>query len=218
MKVLVLGATGGTGQRIVQEALAQGYKVTALVRSLTKGEAIFPNIKTLFPELKLIQGDALDREAVAGALSGCDGVISALGTGLSLFHEVTVLSDATRTMIEAMRQQSVHRLVCITGMGAGDSRGHGGFIYDRLILPFVLGKIYRDKDRQEAEIRASNLDWTIVRPSYLTNGPATSNIRVTTNLAGIRGGSIARADVANFVVGEFLQKKWLHKSPLITNV
>ena len=161
----------------------------------------------------------LDREAVAGALSGCDGVISALGTGLSLFHEVTALSDATRTMIEAMRQQSVHRLVCITGMGAGDdSRGHGGFIYDRLILPFVVGKIYSDKDRQEAEIRASNLDWTIVRPSYLTNGPATGNIRVTTNLAGIRGGSITRADVTNFVIGEFLQKKWLYKSPLITNL
>ncbi|CUW46319.1 NAD(P)H-binding protein [Novacetimonas hansenii] len=59
MKVLVLGATGGTGQRIVQEALAQGYKVTALVRSLTKGEAIFPNIKILFPEMNLIQGDAI---------------------------------------------------------------------------------------------------------------------------------------------------------------
>lgn len=217
-KILVIGATGGTGQKIVREALSANYILNALVRSSEKGKRIFPNAGTLLPNLNFIEGNVLDRKALQTALSGCDGVISALGTGLSLVHEVTILSEATRALIEIMQQQSVRRLVCITGMGAGDSRGHGGFLYDRIILPFLLNRVYRDKDRQEAEIEASDLDWTIVRPTFLTNGPATGHIRVTTDLRGIKGGRISRADVAHFVLSEFSARQWVHKTPLVTAV
>jgi putative NADH-flavin reductase len=86
----------------------------------------------------LIQGDARDPGALAEALAGCGGGISALGTKMSPVKEVTLLSTATAALVEVMKEQGISRLVCITGLGAGDSRGHGGFVFDRLILPLLL--------------------------------------------------------------------------------
>ena len=103
-----------------------------------------------------------------------------------------MLSTATRALVGVMAEQKVHRLVCITGMGAGDSRGHGGFFYDRLFLPLMLRKVYEDKDRQEDAIRASALDWIIVRPTVLSDKPARGRIRALTDLSGVHGGTIAR--------------------------
>ncbi len=194
MKVLVLGATGGTGQQIVRDALARGNSVVALVRS----KAGAPDL----PGVELIEGDARDEGALLQGLDGCDAVVSSLGTGVSPLREVTLLSVATRALVTAMARSGVRRLVCITGVGAGDSRGHGGFLYDRLILPLLLRNVYKDKDRQEAAIRASSLDWVIVRPVVLNDQPARGSVRAVTDLAGVHGGKIARADVARFVVDQ----------------
>jgi uncharacterized protein YbjT (DUF2867 family) len=210
MRILVIGATGGTGRKIVREALAQGYQVNALVRSVAKASPLLPGAD-------LVEGDALSVEATRKALSGCDGVISSLGPKLSPIREVTLLSAATRVLLDAMHSRSVSRLVCITGMGAGDSRGHGGFFYDCLLQPLLLGPIYRDKDRQEAAIQTSGLRWTIVRPTVLTDRPGTGNIRVLTDLTHFHGGTIPRADVASFFVSELQEQRWLEKTPLITS-
>ena len=113
----------------------------------------------------MVEGDARDPAALTRAIADCDAVISSLGTPMSPFREVTLLSTATRALVGVMAQQNIHRLICITGLGAGDSRGHGGFLFDRLFLPLMLRKVYEDKDRQEDAIRASALDWTIVRPT-----------------------------------------------------
>lgn len=86
-----------------------------------------------------------------------------------------------------MKKQDVKRLVCITGLGAGDSRGHGGFAFDRLILPLLLRKVYVDKDRQEAIVRRIDLEWTLVRPMVLTDKPPTGQVRAVVDLAGIHG-------------------------------
>ena len=99
-----------------------------------------------------------------------------------------------------MTRNGVRRLVCVSALGVGDSRGHGGFVFDRLFLPLLLSHAYKDKDGQEAAIRASSLDWVIVRPAMLTNDPARGSVRAVTDLAGVNGGKIARADVARFVV------------------
>jgi putative NADH-flavin reductase len=163
----------------------------------------------------LIEGDTRDETALAEALAGCGGVISALGTGMSPFKEVRLLSEATTALVRAMEQQTVTRLVCITGLGAGDSRGHGGFVFDRLILPLLLRNVYADKDRQEAIVRRSNLDWTLVRPMVLTNKPATGHVRAQVDLADIHGGSIPRGDVARFVVDELRERRWSMQAPLI---
>ncbi|MFT8776631.1 MAG: NAD(P)H-binding protein [Gluconacetobacter liquefaciens] len=127
-----------------------------------------------------------------------------------------MLSRATRALVGVMNAQNVRRLVCITGLGAGDSRGHGGFFFDRLFLPLMLRHVYADKNRQEDVIRASALDWTIVRPTVLNDKPAHGRVRALTDLSGVYGGTIARADVADFVVQQLVSSTWLHKTPLIT--
>jgi len=210
MRILITGATGGTGREIVREALARGYQVTALARSAA-------DAASLLPGADITEGDARDGDAVAKALAGCDAVISALGTKLSLLHEETLLSTATRILISEMQKKEIMRLVCITGIGAGDSHGHGGFLYDHIAQPLLLSSTYRDKDRQEEEIRESGLDWTIVRPTNLKDGPATDKIRALTDLTGFHGGSIARADVARFLISELTDRQWACKSPVITS-
>jgi len=210
MRILVIGATGGTGREVVRQALAKGYQVNALARSAA-------DAAPLLPGADIIEGDARDEGAVAKALFGCEGVISALGTKMAPLHKETLLSEGTRILINEMQKQGVRRLVCVTGIGAGDSRGHGGFLYDHIAQPLLLKSTYEDKDRQEDEVRKSGLDWTIVRPTALTDGRATENIRVVTDLTDFHGGSIARADVADFLIAEFETRRWAGGSPVITS-
>jgi len=207
-KILVLGATGGTGQLIIRQALAKGYDVTALVRSPEKGAGL--------TGVKLAIGDARDEAALRQAIRGQDAVVSALGTPPSPFKEVTLLSTATRAVVNAMQAEGVSRLVAITGIGAGDSAGHGGFAFDHLILPLLLRHVYADKNRQEAIIRQSGLDWTLVRPAVLNDKPGKGAPRALEDLSQFHGGTIARADVAAFIVDELESSKWLKRSPLIT--
>jgi len=207
-KILVLGATGATGRLIVNQAVARGYDVTVLVRSAGKASDI--------TGAKLIVGDARDETALREALEGRDAVVSALGTPVSPFREVTLLSTATRALVSAMKAEHVSRLVCITGMGAGDSAGHGGFLFDNVIFPLLLKKVYDDKNRQEAIVRDSGLDWVLVRPSILNSKPGRGSARALTDLSGFHGGSIAREDVAKFVLDQVRADAWLHRSPLIT--
>jgi uncharacterized protein YbjT (DUF2867 family) len=208
MKILVLGATGATGRLIIQKAVANKYEVVALVRSKEKAADL--------TGIELVEGDARDPAALARAMEGCGAVVSSLGTPMSPFREVTLLSTATRMLVDVMVQQNVQRLVCITGLGAGDSRGHGGFFFDQLFLPLMLRKVYEDKDRQEEAIRASTLDWTIVRPTVLNDKPPRGRMQALTDLTGIHGGTIARADVADFVVQQLANDAWLRQAPLIT--
>jgi len=207
-KLLVLGATGGTGRLIVSQALARGHEVTALVRSPGKASDL--------KGARLVIGDVRDEKALREALKGQDAVVSALGTPASPFREVTLLSTATRAFVDAMNAEHVSRLVCITGMGAGDSAGHGGFLFDNVIFPLLLKKVYADKNRQEAIVRNSGLDWILVRPSVLNDKPSRASVRALTDPSGFHGGTIAREDVATFVLDQLHTDAWLHRSPLIT--
>jgi putative NADH-flavin reductase len=193
---------------IVSQALARGYDVSALVRSPEKGSDL--------KGAKVIVGDARDETALREALKGRDAVVSALGTPTSPFREVTLLSTATHALVSAMRIEQVSRLVCITGIGAGDSAGHGGFLFDNLIFPLLLRKVYADKNRQETIVRDSGLDWVLVRPSVLTDKPSRDTIRALTDLSDFHGGTISREDVARFVLDQLRADAWLHRSPLIT--
>jgi uncharacterized protein YbjT (DUF2867 family) len=208
MKVLVLGATGGAGRLIVREAAAQGHAVVALVRLKSKAADL--------TGVELVEGDATDEQALSRALDGCSGVISSLGTAASPFSEVTLLSTATGALVKTMARGNVRRLVCITGLGAGDSRGHGGFLFDRLLFPLMLRNVYADKNRQEAIVRASGLDWVLVRPTVLNDKPAKGTVRALTDLSGVHGGTVARGDVAKFVVAQLTDDTWLRRAPLIT--
>ena len=208
-KILVVGATGGTGRLIVSQALARGHDVAALVRSPEKARAL--------KGATLIAGDARDETTLREALDGRNAVISALGTPASPFRQVTVLSTATRALVNAMKIAHVSRLVCLTGIGAGDSAGHGGFFFDKVIFPLLLRNVYADKNRQEAIVRDSGLDWILVRPSILNDKPGRGTVRALTDLSGFHGGTISREDVATFVVEQLRSSTWLRRSPLITS-
>ncbi len=167
--LLVIGASRGIGLETVRRALAAGHRVRAFAR----GAAAIP---VEAPALEKVAGDALDagRRDVS-ALTGADAVIQSLGAShgpQSILGGTTIFSQATRILIDAMRATGVRRLVAVTGLGAGDSRGHGGFLYDALVFPLVLKRIYDDKDVQEQMIRASGLEWTIVRPGLADERPA----------------------------------------------
>jgi hypothetical protein len=95
-------------------------------------------------------------------LNGCDAVVSSLGTGLRPFREVSPLTVATAALVTAMTRNGVRRLVCISALGIGDSRDHGGFVFDRLFLPLLLSHVYKDKDGQEGE----SLDRLLGRPAF----------------------------------------------------
>jgi putative NADH-flavin reductase len=205
MKVLVLGATGQTGRLIVSDAVMKGHSVTALVRSAAGADLL---------GTELIEGDARDEIALGRAMDDCDAVVSALGTGMG-FREVSLLTEATRALVSTMTRRRIRRLVCISALGVGDSRGHGGFVFDRLFQPLLLSQAYKDKNRQEAAIRASSLDWVIVRPAMLTDEPARGSVTAVIDLAGINGGKVARADVAQFVVDQLTTDTWLRRTPII---
>lgn len=207
-KITILGATGPTERHIVTQALSRGYDVTAFVRS--------PEKVADLKGVKLVVGDVRDEEALREAIEGRDAVISAIGTPASPFQEVTLLSSPTKALVDAMKAEQVSRLVAVTGIGAGDSRGRGGFVFDKLIFPLLLRNVYADKDRQEAIIRESGLEWTIVRPSVLNNKGARGTVRALTDLSDFNGGSISRQDVARFLLDQVGSDERLRKSPRIT--
>ena len=212
MRVLVCGATGNIGRLSVDKAIQAGHKVTAFARSPQKLE----NRKNL----SKAQGDLMDADSVASAMTEQEAVLATFGAPPN-WANITSVPDVctvgTRHIIEAMKQHNVKRLICMTGIGAGNSKGHGRFIFDNLILPVMLGRIYVDKNRQEKEVMQSDLDWIIVRPTELTNKPEFSKYRVLTDLEAKKAKTISRADVADFLVKQIEGDRYLHQTPLVTN-
>lgn len=193
--VLLVGATGATGRQILAKAQEAGIELRVMARHPEKlADLPFP----------VVQGDVLDPVSLRRAAKGVRAVVSALGTPLLLRGPVTLLSEGTRNLVHAMEAECPDaRLLCITGMGAGDSVGHGGFLYDRVILPLLLGRIYADKNRQEQVVVQSRLDWTLIRPAMLTDAVAKHAWREITSWSGqARMTRISRADVAEFILRE----------------
>jgi len=118
-------------------------------------------------------------------------------------------------LVDAMKAAGLKRLIAVTGLGAGDSRGHGGLLYDVVVFPLLLKRVYDDKDVQEWIIKSSGLDWTIVRPGLLTNRPATGRYRVLTAPEDWRFGMISRADVADFLVRQVDDRALIGTTPLL---
>jgi putative NADH-flavin reductase len=209
MKLLVVGATRGIGLQLIEQALQAGHAVTALVRGDPR------RLPVQHERLRVLTGDIRDAEAVNRAVADQDAVCCTIGIPPT-WKPVTVFSEGTRNLLGAMKNAGVGRLLCITGIGAGDSKGHGGFLYDRLFNPLLLRTVYEDKDRQEALIRGSDVAWTIVRPGFLTNGPMTKQYRALTDLTGVTAGKISRADVAHFILEELESNRYLKQTPLLT--
>ena len=219
-RFLVIGASSGIGLSTVKTALAAGHAVRAFARSASK----IP-IDDAF--LEKIDGDAVDANAVAAALAGTDAVIQSLGVALSpatLLSGTTLFSTATRVLVDQMTlshadRSGPKRLIVVTGLGAGDSRDRMGPLY-RLAFEASLRRIYDDKDIQEMIVRRSNLDWTIVRPGFLTDQPKGTWKAIEPPTAGSSGslsvsGSISRADVAAFIIRQWDDRAFLRQAPIL---
>jgi putative NADH-flavin reductase len=168
--------------------------------------------------LDKVSGDALDSDTIRNALEGVDVVIQTLGVDIApraIFEHSTLFSQSTRILVDAMKAAGVKRLIAVTGLGAGDSRGHGGLLYDAVVFPLLLKRVYDDKDVQEWIIRSSGLHWTIVRPGLLTNRPGTGRYRILTASKDWRFGFISRADVADFLVRQVDDRALIGATPLL---
>ncbi len=192
MKLVVFGSTGGIGSKVVEQALAAGHEVTAVARR--------PSAITLKHEhLEVVQGDVLEPETIRRIMAGKDAVVSALGV-----HNrapTTVYSDGVAHIVQAMQPAHVRRLFCISASGI-----EPGPFWQRLIarplLWAFLKEMYSDLVRMEALVRRSAVDWTILRPPRLTNGPRTGHYQVAVNKHLRKCFLISRADVADYVVGQ----------------
>ena len=199
MRLLIFGATGATGQHLVRLALSAGHRVTAFVRDPAR----------LFhdgPLLSYVVGDVMQLSSVDTALPGHDAVLCALGTMPEARADrprrqpaVPVCSVGTTNILEAMTRHQCSRIVVESSTSVGESR-YTGSLGAGTIVRAVLRGIMRDKELQEAALRASGLDWTIVRPVRLTNGPAQGHVQAGEALRWNMLSTISRADAAAFML------------------
>ncbi len=207
MKLAIFGATGATGMQITEQALANGHSVSVLART--------PEKMTLHhADLTVIQGDVLNIDDVTNTVAGADAVICTLGSGS--LGATTLRTDGTRHIITAMNAANIKRLVVVSAMGIGDSAGQLTFV-SKLFVRLMLKNVMQDHASQEALVMSTDLDWVIVRPSGLTNKPATGNYQhgLGTDLE-IKSGQVARADVAEFVLDQLTNNAYLRQAVSVT--
>lgn len=196
MKLAVIGATGGIGTAVTQQALAAGHEVVALVREPDR-------MKVSGDRLTVERVDVVDPERLALALKGTDAVVSALGPRRGEHPAPPgVVSGGAAALIPAMARAGVSRLVIVSADGAFVQH-NDGFLTRVLLKPLVgrlFGAGFADLRRMEARLRGSELDWTIIRPPRLTDAPYTGRYRMAVDGAVGRGYRIARADVAHAIL------------------
>jgi putative NADH-flavin reductase len=208
-KILVLGATGGTGREIVSRALQQGHEVTALVRPFNLNPGLPAGVRVLRGTV------ADDTEALDGAVRDQQAVISALGVGKSL-RSGGLIARSTPLIVRAMDRQGSRRLIFMSAYGVGRTWKDVP-VLPRMLMRLFLGDLYADKEIGEEALRRSGLEWTLVNPVTLTNGPRTARYRVGERL-GLHGfPTISRADVAEFILSQVEDRSYLRKSVLISS-
>ena len=206
-RVLIFGATGGTGQELIRQGLQNDYAITAFVRNPLK-------LKISDKNLNVHQGNVLNYQEVLSALNDQDVVLCTLGVPAS--DKSFLRTNGTINIVRAMKETGTGRLICQASLGYGNSREILPWYMKRIIVPLVLKNAFKDHQKQEAIIETSSLNWTIVRPANLTNGgkigiykhgfPNTERIKL----------SISRADVAHFMLSQINDDRYLHRKPGIS--
>ncbi len=208
MNITIIGATKGIGKEVLKQSLQAVHNVTVLARNPEKIDIKEEN-------LTVVKGDFLDYDSVAQSVKNADTVVVSVGA-MPTRKPVNLFSEGTKHLLEAVKQGNIHPLIiAVTGIGAGDSKGHGGFFYDKIFKPLLLKTMYEDKDKQEQILMNGYDNWVIVRPGMLTNGKLTGKYRALTNLEGINGGKISRADVAHFILEQAANPTYLKQTPLL---
>jgi len=217
MKIALLGATGGTGGEVLTQGLAAGHTITALVR--TPAKLLLTN-----KQLTVQKGDATSVDDLTTAFAGADVVISTIGNGgfFDQMNPTTFYSDTTAAILSAMAATGVKRLLVVTSSGVEEDPD-APFFYRKLIRP-RLAPTYEDMAVAERTVAASGsaaagdggIAWTLVRPSYLTNGPLKAyRVDERTNPKG--GWRIRRSAVADFLLKEAAAREWVYKYPAMAH-
>jgi putative NADH-flavin reductase len=207
MKITIFGASGATGKNVVEQALAQGNEVTAFVRNPEK-------IDIQNDKLTVTQGDVTNAQDVENAVAAVDGVLVTLGASPDMQADI-VMEEGTRNIIDGMKKHGVKRIIVQSSYPMSGSREGITFLKemgmgDEQIA--MVQPVLDDKAKQEDAIRNSGLEYTIVRPLMLNNEPKTGEYRVGENLVIKVGDAISRADVADFMLKELTENKFIGKT------
>jgi putative NADH-flavin reductase len=216
MNITVLGANGGTGRLLVAVALEAGHAVTAL----TRHPAAFPIHHN---NLRVITGDVLVDADVSDSIAGADAVLSALGVPYGR-REITLYSRSMISIIAGMDRLGVRRLACVSSSATDQEFARqdtgGGFFFEKVLKPIIentMGKtLYEDMRRMEALVRASDLDWTIVRPSGLFATDGVTDYAVGENFLPQRFTS--RSDLADFLLRQATETEFVGKAVAVATL
>jgi putative NADH-flavin reductase len=204
MRIIIFGATGKTGQHVWRQALEQGHEATVFVRSVAK-------IESVESSLYIVQGDVFDADAVAKAVADHDAAIICLGS--ANLRDKTTLTIGTKNIIDGMVRHNVGRLVILSAAGVEESWAQISWL-SRILFKTLLRNLFADHQTQEALVKESPLDWTIVRAAVLKNEPASGDYTVS-NTAKV--GHINRADVAGFLVNQVTDMTYIKQAISITS-
>lgn len=209
MRVAVIGSTGGTGRKVIEQALERGHDVIALAR---RPEAIALEHE----RLEVRRADVRDLGSLEAALAGVDVVVSTFGAARSsLFGKITVYSEGANNLVAAMKKVGIERLVVVTSGGVEDDDPSFEWFYARILRPLLLARAYEDMKRLEAIVRESGLEWTLVRPPQLTDAALTGRYRVSPRFAPAGGVQLSRADLAHFLLDEAEHGQWIGGTPTL---
>lgn len=208
MHLTLLGATGPTGQLVLQQALKAGHRVTALVRD----PARLPQRDD--PEVTVVTGDATRTEDLARAMTGSRAVVSALGAGSARTSDLA--SRAAQALVPAARATGIQRIVVLSAFGVGDTLQHYSAV-PRTFVKLLLQGVFGDKAVADELLRDSGLDVTLVYPTILTKGPYTGTYTAIETPGKKIGGRISRADVADFMLRQVDSEEWSHRTAILTH-
>lgn len=204
MKILVIGATGATGHWLIQDGQALGHRVSALVRDPSNWQA---------PAGVIVhQGEARDQASLEAALGGQDAVLSAFGP--RSLKKDDLQEAFMRHLVAAMQKCGVKRLVNLSAWGAGDSYPEANFFMRYLLMPLMLKNVYADKNRGEAHLLASSLDFINLRPGQLLNSGPRGGVKASLSAKDLKP-SMTRQDLSKFMLAQLSDNTWLRQSPLI---
>jgi putative NADH-flavin reductase len=200
IKIIVFGATGRTGRNIVEQGLSRGYRVTAFIHKKRGLEGLVG--------LSTVTGDVLNRDDVEKAVANQDAVISAIGAGRVSF-------DGTKNIVDAMKKAGVRRLIVESAYGAGVSAKELPILNRSIVRDLLLRSQFRAKDLMESYVEKSDLEWTIVRPPRLTDGPRRGNYRAGDRIPLDILSGISRADVAEFMLKQVEDIEFVRREPSV---
>jgi len=207
MKIILFGASGGTGRHILSQGLSEDHTITAFVRDVSRIPFHNKNLTT-------IQGNILDKKEVVEAIAGHDVVISVLGNKTSdvFWKSNTIISQAIEHILAGMKKYHVKRLLFVTTFAVNDQI----FLPEKILIRTLLKNIFADIPRQEALIKKSDNDWTIIHPARLVNEKEKREYCASEQIPIGMFSKIARIDVADFILNNLTTKNYLHKTVTIS--